>query len=65
MPLSNLVRLRCLVFLLVVSHNGLLIEMRSLVRYPAVLQTIKGLVSAGPGKSLRYSAEKVGKWWRS
>lgn len=40
-------------------------EMRSLVRYPAALQTVKGLVSAGFGKSIKYSAEKVGKWWRS
>ena len=34
------------------------------MRYPAAVQTVKGLVSAGVGKSLRYSAEKVGKWWR-
>ncbi|EJC98151.1 Mmp37-domain-containing protein [Fomitiporia mediterranea MF3/22] len=39
-------------------------EMRSIVRYPAFVQTAKGVVSAGLGKSIRYSGEKVGKWWR-
>jgi translocator assembly and maintenance protein 41 len=29
------------------------------------VQSLKGLVSAGLGKSARYTAEKVGKWWRS
>ena len=37
-------------------------EMRSIVRYPTIVQTAKGILSAGPGKSLRYSAEKIGKW---
>ncbi|KAL5520148.1 hypothetical protein ACEPAG_1808 [Sanghuangporus baumii] len=39
-------------------------EMRSIVRYPAAVQTAKGIVSAGLGKSIRYSAAKVGKWWK-
>ncbi|KAF9533132.1 mitochondrial matrix Mmp37-domain-containing protein [Crepidotus variabilis] len=38
-------------------------EMSNTVRYPATVQSLKGLVSAGLGKSLRYSTAKVGKWW--
>jgi len=38
-------------------------EMSRIVRYPATVQTIKGIASAGLGKSLRYSAAKVSKWW--
>ncbi|KAL5524644.1 TAM41 [Sanghuangporus sanghuang] len=33
-------------------------EMRNIVRYPAAVQTAKGIVSAGLGKSIRYSAAK-------
>ncbi|KAH9947581.1 mitochondrial matrix Mmp37-domain-containing protein [Amylocystis lapponica] len=44
--------------------NVLQQEMRKIVRYPATVQTAKGLVSAGVGKSLRYTAEKMGKWWK-
>ncbi|KAL6304344.1 Mmp37-domain-containing protein [Sparassis latifolia] len=40
-------------------------ELRKIVRYPSSVQTVKGVVSAGFGKSLRYSAQKVGKWWKS
>jgi len=40
-------------------------EMSKIVRYPATVQTIKGVVSAGIGKSVRYAGQKVGKWWRS
>ncbi|KAK0446705.1 mitochondrial matrix Mmp37-domain-containing protein [Armillaria borealis] len=39
-------------------------EMKRIVRLPATIQTAKGLVSAGIGKSVRYSLAKVGKWWR-
>ena len=39
-------------------------EMRSIVRYPATVQSLKGVVSAGLGKSVRYAAAKVGKWWK-
>ncbi|KAJ6585000.1 Mmp37-domain-containing protein [Mycena capillaripes] len=38
-------------------------ELRRIVRYPATVQTLKGVVSAGVGKSVRYGAAKVGKWW--
>ncbi|KAH9841627.1 mitochondrial matrix Mmp37-domain-containing protein [Rhodofomes roseus] len=40
-------------------------EIRKLVRYSSAVQTAKGLVSAGLTKGLRYSKEKVGKWWQS
>ncbi|KII86798.1 hypothetical protein PLICRDRAFT_43460 [Plicaturopsis crispa FD-325 SS-3] len=39
-------------------------EMSRIVRGPATVQTLKGVVSAGVGKSARYTLEKVGKWWR-
>ncbi|KAI0755010.1 Mmp37-domain-containing protein [Daedaleopsis nitida] len=39
-------------------------ELHTIVRSPSTVQTLKGLVSAGPVKSLRYSAEKVNKWWK-
>jgi len=39
-------------------------EMNGIVRYPATIQTLKGLASAGVGKSLRYSVAKIGKWWQ-
>ncbi|RDB18004.1 Phosphatidate cytidylyltransferase, mitochondrial [Hypsizygus marmoreus] len=38
-------------------------EMGRIVRYPATIQSLKGIASAGLGKSLRYSIAKVGKWW--
>jgi len=37
-------------------------EMRGIVRRPSTVQSLKGIVSAGFGKSFRYAAEKVGKW---
>ncbi|KAF5382732.1 hypothetical protein D9615_002855 [Tricholomella constricta] len=40
-------------------------EMSRIVRYPATVQTIKGIASAGVGKSVRYSAAKISKWWSS
>ena len=40
-------------------------EIRKLVRHSSTVQTVKGLVSAGPSKGLRYASEKIGKWWRS
>ncbi|PFH54071.1 hypothetical protein AMATHDRAFT_136079 [Amanita thiersii Skay4041] len=39
-------------------------EMSEIVRYPATMQTLKGIVSVGIGKSLRYSTAKIQKWWR-
>jgi len=38
-------------------------EMRSIVRYPATIQSLKGIASLGVSKSLRYGAAKIGKWW--
>jgi len=40
-------------------------ELSSIVRWPATVQSLKGIVSAGVGKSIRYGATKVGKWWSS
>ncbi|KZT42670.1 mitochondrial matrix Mmp37 [Sistotremastrum suecicum HHB10207 ss-3] len=39
-------------------------ELKNIVRGPATSQSIKGIISAGLGQSIRYSASKVGKWWR-
>ncbi|KAI6124328.1 Mmp37-domain-containing protein [Pisolithus thermaeus] len=39
-------------------------EMCKIVRYPATMQTLKGVVSAGVSKSMRYAVAKVGKWWK-
>jgi mitochondrial translocator assembly and maintenance protein 41 len=39
-------------------------EMSAIVRRPATIQTLKGIVSAGVGKSFKYSAAKVRKWWK-
>ncbi|KAJ7212102.1 mitochondrial matrix Mmp37-domain-containing protein [Mycena pura] len=38
-------------------------ELKRIVRYAATIQSLKGVVSAGVGKSVRYGAAKVGKWW--
>ncbi|KAG8904451.1 Mitochondrial translocator assembly and maintenance protein 41 [Tulasnella sp. 403] len=38
-------------------------EVKNIVRRPATIQSLKGIVTAGPVKSIRYSATKVGKWW--
>ncbi|KAG5635040.1 hypothetical protein H0H81_012624 [Sphagnurus paluster] len=38
-------------------------EMSRIVRWPATVQSFKGIASAGVGKSVRYSAAKIGKWW--
>ncbi|KIY48638.1 Mmp37-domain-containing protein [Fistulina hepatica ATCC 64428] len=40
-------------------------EMTRIVRYPATVQTAKGLLSAGLGKSVRYTSSKISKWWHS
>lgn len=39
------------------------IELAGIVRYPATIQTLKGIASAGVGKSLRYGTAKFNKWW--
>ncbi|KAH0586172.1 hypothetical protein H2248_007436 [Termitomyces sp. 'cryptogamus'] len=38
-------------------------EMRKIVQYPAAVQSVKGIASAGLGKSVKYSVAKVSKWW--
>ncbi|KAG6890635.1 hypothetical protein C0995_006611 [Termitomyces sp. Mi166 len=38
-------------------------EMGKIVRYPAAVQSIKGVASAGLGKSVKYSMAKISKWW--
>ncbi|KAI0304351.1 Mmp37-domain-containing protein [Multifurca ochricompacta] len=38
-------------------------QMRGVVRYPATVQTLKGIVSGGPMTTVRYSFDKLGKWW--
>jgi translocator assembly and maintenance protein 41 len=51
--------------LMVTNHlrSTRITEMNDIVRYPATVQSVKGVVSAGLGKSVRYSAAKVRKWW--
>lgn len=48
----------------VLTGAFLLAEMSNIVRYPATIQTLKGIVSGGLGTTLRYTSEKVGKWWK-
>ncbi|KAG6909148.1 hypothetical protein DXG01_001900 [Tephrocybe rancida] len=38
-------------------------EMGTIVRYPAAVQSVKGIASAGLGKSVQYSMAKISKWW--
>lgn len=38
-------------------------QMRGIVRYPATVQTLKGVVSGGPAITVRYSLDKLTKWW--
>jgi len=38
-------------------------QMRGIVRYPATVQTLKGVVSGGPVIAVRYSMDKLKKWW--
>jgi translocator assembly and maintenance protein 41 len=42
----------------------LTLEMSNIVRGPATVQSLKGIISAGLGKSVRYSGAKIGKWWK-
>lgn len=51
-------------FLVLILFFSSIVEMSNIVRYPATVQSIKGLASVGVGKSLRYSTAKIGKWWR-
>lgn len=44
---------------------GLATELSTIIRGPAVSQSLKGLVTAGPAKSTRYALAKVRKWWNS
>ncbi|KIO23244.1 hypothetical protein M407DRAFT_110956 [Tulasnella calospora MUT 4182] len=39
-------------------------SLRDIVRGPATVQSLKGIVTAGAFKSARYSLTKVGKWWK-
>jgi mitochondrial translocator assembly and maintenance protein 41 len=41
------------------------LEVGKIIRYPAFIQSVKGIVSSGVVKGFRYSAAKVGKWWNS
>lgn len=38
-------------------------EIGKIVRGPATVQSMKGVVTAGVGKSIRYGTAKIGKWW--
>ena len=40
-------------------------EMRGIVAYPATVQTLKGIISGGPLNTVRYSVDKLAKWWQS
>lgn len=40
-------------------------ELRAIIKGPATTQSLKGLLTAGLRKSVRYAAAKVGKWWKS
>ncbi|KXN88066.1 Mitochondrial translocator assembly and maintenance protein 41 [Leucoagaricus sp. SymC.cos] len=44
-------------------HKVVREEMSRIVRGPATVQSLKGIVTAGVGKSLKYSSAKIGKWW--
>jgi hypothetical protein len=37
-------------------------ETSAITRRPALTQSIKGIITAGPVKSFQYSMAKVGKW---
>ncbi|KAF8682968.1 matrix Mmp37 protein [Rhizoctonia solani] len=41
------------------------VEMADIIKGPATMQSVKGLVTAGPIKSLKYAGEKIGKWWNA
>jgi len=40
-------------------------QMRGVVGYPATVQTLKGIISGGPINTVRYSLDKLSKWWKS
>jgi len=40
-------------------------EIKHIVRYPSTVQSVKGVVSSGVGKSGRYVADKITKWWHA
>lgn len=44
------------------ATTSLTIELRTIVARPALTQSLKGLFTAGLGKSVRYSMAKVAKW---
>ena len=48
--------------ILTVTADDLYLEMRGIVSTPSTVQSLKGVVSAGFGKSLRYAGEKMRKW---
>jgi len=39
-------------------------DVTNIVRRPATVQSAKGLISAGVGQSMRYTAGKITKWWK-
>ncbi|CAE6524028.1 unnamed protein product [Rhizoctonia solani] len=40
-------------------------EMAAIIKSPATIQSVKGIISAGPVNSLRYAGDKIGKWWNA
>jgi mitochondrial translocator assembly and maintenance protein 41 len=49
----------------VYQHVHVGVEIHDIVRRPSTVQSLKGIVSAGLGKSIRYAGQKVGKWRNS
>ncbi|KAH9480441.1 Phosphatidate cytidylyltransferase, mitochondrial [Psilocybe cubensis] len=39
-------------------------EVSNIVKGPATIQSIKGVISLGLGKTIRYGGAKMSKWWR-
>lgn len=46
------------------TEHRLFTALQDIVRGPATVQSLKGIVTAGVFKSARYSLTKVGKWWK-
>ena len=52
----------------VAADDHLKLEMKKSIRetvgWVSFVQTVKGLLTAGLGRSVKYVFAKVGKWWR-